>query len=51
METLADLVTEYLNTHSPMGPLGFRDLEEDAHGDLVGYPTSVELVGGQKTAE
>jgi hypothetical protein len=28
------------------GPLGFRYLEEEAHGELVVYPTPVELVGG-----
>ena len=46
MEALVDVVAECLNPHSPMGPLGFRYLEEDAHGELVVYPTPVELVGG-----
>ena len=46
METLVDVVAECLDAHSPMGPLGFRYLEEDAHGELVIYPTPVELVGG-----
>lgn len=46
METLVDVVAECLDAHSPMGPLGFRYLEEDAHGELVIYPTPGELVGG-----
>ncbi len=46
MEALVDVVAECLDAHSPMGPLGFRYREEDEHGELVVYPTPVELVGG-----
>jgi hypothetical protein len=46
MAALVDVVAACLEAHSPMGPLGFRYLEEEALGELVVYPTPVELVGG-----
>jgi hypothetical protein len=46
MAALVDMVADCLETHSPMGPLGFRYLEEEALGELVVYPTPVELIGG-----
>ena len=44
--TLVDVVVGYMEAHSPTGPVGFRYREEDAIGELVVYPTPVELVGG-----
>jgi hypothetical protein len=46
MAALVDVVAECFDAHSPMGPLGFRYLEEEALGELVVYPTPVELIGG-----
>lgn len=46
MEALVNAVGECLNAHSPMGPLGYWYPEEDAHGEIVVYPTSMELVRG-----
>ena len=46
MAALVDVAAACLEAHSPMGPVGFRYLEEEARGELVVYPTPVELVGG-----
>jgi len=43
MEALVDVVAECLEAHSPMGPLGFRYLEEDTHTNRA--TTSFTLVG------
>src|SRR5262249_13190311 len=46
METLVEVIRACVEVHSPMGPLGSRDLAPGAPGALLASPTSVELVRG-----
>ena len=46
METLVEVISACVEAHSPMGPLGSRDLAPGAPGALLVSPTSVALVSG-----
>src|SRR5262245_19079423 len=46
MATLVEVISACVEAHSPMGPLGSRDLAPGAPGALLVSPTSVELVSG-----
>jgi len=46
METLVEVISECVEAHSPMGPLGYRYLAQGDPCELMVYPTPVELVGG-----
>jgi hypothetical protein len=46
MEALVNIVVDCMEAHSPMGSVGWQYHEEEALGELVVYPTPVELVGG-----
>ena len=46
MENLVEIISACIEAQSPMGPLGYRYLGQDAHWELMVYPTPVELVGG-----
>jgi len=46
MATLVEVIRPCVEAHSPMGPLGARDLAPGAPGALLVSPTSVELVSG-----
>lgn len=46
MESLVAVVSDCIEAHSAMGPLGFRYREEEEIGELIVYPTPVELRGG-----
>ena len=48
IEELAELVSGCIEAHSPMGPMKWQYLEEDDLGELLVYPTPVELVGGEE---
>ena len=49
VEELAALVADCIEAHSPMGPMKWLYLEDETGiGELVVYPTSVELVGGEE---
>lgn len=48
IESLAEIVAGCIEAHSPMGPMKWEYLEEEpGSGELVVYPTPVELVGGE----
>ena len=46
METVVEVISACVEAHSPMGPLGSRDLAPGAPGALLVSPTPVELVRG-----
>src|SRR6266481_3785329 len=46
METGVEVISACVEAHSPMGPLGSRDLAPGAPGALLASPTPVELVSG-----
>jgi hypothetical protein len=48
IEELAALVASCIEAHSPMGPMKWQYVEEDGLGELLVYPTPVELVGGEE---
>ena len=47
LTALVEVVAGCMEAHSPMGALGWRYHEDDEFVELVVYPTSVELVGGE----
>jgi len=48
IEALAEIVAGCIEAHSPMGPMKWAYLEKDeGMGELVVYPTPVELIGGE----
>ncbi|MCP4658686.1 MAG: hypothetical protein GY856_25015 [bacterium] len=46
MESLIDVVLESIETHTLMGPLGYRYGEDSGLWEILVYPTPVELSGG-----
>ena len=46
MATLVEVIRACVEAHSPMGPLGARDLAPGAPGALLVSPASVALVSG-----
>ena len=46
METVVEVISACVEAHSPMGPLGSRDLAPGAPCALLASPTPVELVSG-----
>jgi len=46
METVVEVISACVEAHSPMGPLGSRDLAPGAPSALLVSPTPVELVRG-----
>ena len=46
MVNLVEVISECVEAHSPMGPLGYRYLAQDDPCELLVSPTPVELVGG-----
>src|SRR6266702_2234154 len=46
METVVEVISACVEAHSPMGPLGSRDLAPGAPGALLVSPTPVERVSG-----
>jgi hypothetical protein len=51
MESLVDKVSECMEPHNVMGPLGYRWQEEDQFWTISVYPLPVELVGGDVDGE
>ena len=51
MVSLVDIVSNCLEAHNVMGPLGFRWWEEDQFWEVIVYPTPLELVGGAADGE
>ncbi len=46
IDSLVDVVSECVEPHDVMGPMGFRYREEDGFWEIAVYPCLVELRGG-----
>ena len=51
IEALVDIVSECIEPHTFMGPLGFRYREDAAISEISVYPCPIELMGGSEDAE
>ena len=51
LESLVDAVSECMEPHNVMGPLGYRWHEEDQFCTIAVYALPVELVGGDVDGE
>ena len=51
MEALVDTVSDCMEPHNVMGPLGYRWQEEDQFCTIAVYPLPIELVGGAVDGE